>query len=248
MHPLAIEDVIHHHGNSARSKADYYPQHLFLRILCHRLASEGDWDIASEVLEEPDDADVGKVPRSESPGPMEDSDYEKTWQGKPRTSRQLKSVSRLSEDVEMIHGVQVRSSGQPPKVYTISRTCFACLRLIVDCLQKTHSREWKVLQQLKMENEDRVSVKISPVCIFLFRDGKVLTNDLMIIADAELFQGTVISVSQGMQRFLLTHLLHSDARASQSRILTSRRQFERGCYSLTRAFGRQLIQHCSCRA
>ncbi|EPT02958.1 hypothetical protein FOMPIDRAFT_126692 [Fomitopsis schrenkii] len=121
MHPLAIEDVIHHHGSSARSKADYYPQHLFLRILCHRLASEGDWDIASEVLDDPDDSEVDGMPRSESPEPMEDSDYEKTRQDRrSRTARRFKSMNRLSED-------------------------------------------------------DRVSVKINPVCIFLFRDGTVIS-------------------------------------------------------------------------
>lgn len=119
MHPLAIEDVIHHHhGNSARSKADYYPQHLFLRVLCHRLASEGDWDVASEFLDGPDDADIGGMPRSESPEPMEGSDYqEKTWQDtRSRTTRRFTSANRVSEDVEMVHGTQPRNPGQPPKV------------------------------------------------------------------------------------------------------------------------------------
>ncbi|KAF7351981.1 Magnesium-like protein [Mycena venus] len=36
LHPLALEDVFHAHPR-ARSKADYYTQHLFLRILCHEL-------------------------------------------------------------------------------------------------------------------------------------------------------------------------------------------------------------------
>lgn len=125
MHPLAIEDVIHHHGSSARSKADYYPQHLFLRILCHRLASEGDWDIASEVLDDPDDSEVDGMPRSESPEPMEDSDYEKTRQDRrSRTARRFKSMNRLSEDVEMVHGTHIRNSMQPPKV-NIVRSSFS---------------------------------------------------------------------------------------------------------------------------
>ena len=125
MHHLAIEDVIHHHGNSARSKADYYPQHLFLRVLCHRLASEGDWDIASEIFDDSDDADIGGMPRSESPEPMEESDYqEKTWQGK--TTRRFKSTNRLSEDVEMVHGTQFRNPGFPPKVSIIGSGCRSC--------------------------------------------------------------------------------------------------------------------------
>ena len=41
MHPLALEDVIHSRKH-ARSKADYYPKHLFIRVLCHTLATERD--------------------------------------------------------------------------------------------------------------------------------------------------------------------------------------------------------------
>ena len=38
LHPLALEDVLHKSTHS-RSKADYYPQHLFISILCHYLVS-----------------------------------------------------------------------------------------------------------------------------------------------------------------------------------------------------------------
>ena len=124
MHPLAIEDVINHHGNSARSKADYYPRHLFLRVLCHRLASEGDWDLASEILEDADDVDMGGMPRSESPEPMEDSDYqEKRWQDRRSRTKRFTSMNRLSEDVEMVHGTQLRKPGQPPKASTLGLSC-----------------------------------------------------------------------------------------------------------------------------
>ncbi|KAF8142453.1 hypothetical protein K438DRAFT_1994987 [Mycena galopus ATCC 62051] len=40
LHPLALEDVFHAHSR-ARSKVDYYAQHLFLRILCHELREPG---------------------------------------------------------------------------------------------------------------------------------------------------------------------------------------------------------------
>ncbi|KZT67335.1 hypothetical protein DAEQUDRAFT_767243 [Daedalea quercina L-15889] len=164
MHPLAIEDVIHQHGNNARSKADYYPQHLFLRILCHRLASEDDQS-ADEVPDDTENMELDGIPRSESPGPMEESDYEqKTWKEKrPNPSRyptsRFGSTNRATtEDLEMVPGQQARAtlmSSQPFK--------------------KNHTRDWKILQKLKFENEDRVNVKISPVCIFLFRDGTVIS-------------------------------------------------------------------------
>ena len=38
MHPLSVEDVLHMGGHTL-SKADYYPKHLFIRVLCHTLGS-----------------------------------------------------------------------------------------------------------------------------------------------------------------------------------------------------------------
>ena len=44
LHPLALEDVFHGHARN-RSKADYYTNHLFLRVLCHQLVhSQGEHD------------------------------------------------------------------------------------------------------------------------------------------------------------------------------------------------------------
>ena len=39
MHPLSVEDLLHHRSGHALSKADYYPEHLFIRVLCHSLGS-----------------------------------------------------------------------------------------------------------------------------------------------------------------------------------------------------------------
>jgi len=38
LHPLSVEDILHRRGH-ALSKADYYPKHLFIRVLCHTLDS-----------------------------------------------------------------------------------------------------------------------------------------------------------------------------------------------------------------
>ncbi|KAJ7849060.1 hypothetical protein B0H14DRAFT_3086036 [Mycena olivaceomarginata] len=63
LHTLALEDVLHEQGHN-QSKADYYPQHLFLRVLCHSMPTENDLD-------------SGPDPRSEYPG---------SW-NKPRRNR-----------------------------------------------------------------------------------------------------------------------------------------------------------------
>ena len=39
IHSLALEDMLLERGHSY-SKADYYQQHLFLRVLCHSLPTE----------------------------------------------------------------------------------------------------------------------------------------------------------------------------------------------------------------
>jgi hypothetical protein len=63
LHPLALEDVLHQQRSHARSKADYYHKHLFLRVLCHALADENEFTVER-------DAPVTDLPRSSSPGPM----------------------------------------------------------------------------------------------------------------------------------------------------------------------------------
>lgn len=54
LHPLALEDVFHGHARN-RSTADYYIQHLFLRILCHQLVnfSEEDDSLSSYTAQPP---------------------------------------------------------------------------------------------------------------------------------------------------------------------------------------------------
>jgi hypothetical protein len=78
LHPLALEDVLHQHAH-ARSKADYYNQHLFLRILCHALTSRDDGI--------PDSMDP-TIPRSSSPGPM-GADDEKGMAGSCEEDEEL---------------------------------------------------------------------------------------------------------------------------------------------------------------
>ncbi|KIK68807.1 hypothetical protein GYMLUDRAFT_68637 [Collybiopsis luxurians FD-317 M1] len=40
IHPLALENIMHTHSKATASKADYYLQHLFLRVLCLELRDE----------------------------------------------------------------------------------------------------------------------------------------------------------------------------------------------------------------
>jgi hypothetical protein len=49
MHPLALEDLLHQ-SNRSRSKADYYAQHLYLRVLSHILGPSEDAASTTELL------------------------------------------------------------------------------------------------------------------------------------------------------------------------------------------------------
>ncbi|KAH9941962.1 hypothetical protein B0H21DRAFT_824296 [Amylocystis lapponica] len=76
IHPLAVEDILHQHG-TVRSKADYYPSHLFLRVLCHKLSSEHD---ALDALSAADEL----LPPLDSIGPIEEeaSEHEDQTDGR----------------------------------------------------------------------------------------------------------------------------------------------------------------------
>ena len=62
MHPLSVEDLLHHRTGHALSKADYYPKHLFIRVLCHTLGST-----ASQGSGPDAPRPVTELPRSASP-------------------------------------------------------------------------------------------------------------------------------------------------------------------------------------
>lgn len=63
LHPLALEDVCHGHSRN-RSKADYYIQHLFLRVLCHQLVN------SQEEEDENSSGTYTMEPRTTSPESM----------------------------------------------------------------------------------------------------------------------------------------------------------------------------------
>lgn len=59
---------MHQRGNQARSKADYYLKHLFIRILRHTLGSDDDEAGATTGTIVPS---ITRMPRSSSPDMME---------------------------------------------------------------------------------------------------------------------------------------------------------------------------------
>ncbi len=132
LHPLSLESVLQERGN-ARSKADYYNKHLFLRVLCHRL-SEDDENTSINFEDDNDnDDDEGEDAAEEE----QDFQFGRTGVG---------------------------------NLPAPSRTEFADVE---DVKANKNAQNRALLRELK--RGDRVNVNVSPLCIFLMRDGTVIS-------------------------------------------------------------------------
>lgn len=158
LHPLALEDILHH-PNRVRSKADYYPQHLFLRVISHTL-SKGE-DTTENYIHE--------IPRSDSPEPMEDKAEYSTLVGRSSDDRHKSSTgvrSRIRRAVH--HGHDTVDIESPELTHDPASARFGSFAPSVGA--KQDSTTLKLIQELK--EGERVDVALNPMCIFLFRDGQ----------------------------------------------------------------------------
>ncbi|KAI0937315.1 hypothetical protein AcW1_001327 [Taiwanofungus camphoratus] len=180
MHPLALEDVLHQSRNS-RSKADYYPQHLFLRILCHSLSSDE---------ADPFDTSFTELPRSDSPEPVDDESDDENATG-DGVAAAGKESGGADDDERTVYGSASGSRFSTKRAGTIKRRFNAAVHgrdvesspmerpkaarfgFSFDERKKTAMRNMKLIRELK--RGDRVNVKVHPMCIFLFRDGTVVS-------------------------------------------------------------------------
>lgn len=186
MHPLAIEDLIHQHGR-ARSKADYYPKHLFMRILCHRLAPDDDMSLDASLGHVP--LDPSAIPRTASPEPMDMDHYDekglesmdegRTMHNSPGVGAKDKGIG--ARDVESSPADRpvrprpvARHSSWSSTLLHFAKKVSICSGSFRDMLippgqKQQHAADWKLIQKLK--RGERINVKLNPISIFLFRDG-----------------------------------------------------------------------------
>jgi len=86
LHPLALEDVFHARKQT-RSKADYYPTHLFLRVLCHELDRADSNPAASKSTPPQSDAMLHGQPVYDEPlGMIAENSSEYLGKGHQRNS------------------------------------------------------------------------------------------------------------------------------------------------------------------
>ncbi|KAF8207085.1 hypothetical protein K438DRAFT_1815654 [Mycena galopus ATCC 62051] len=172
LHPLALEDVFHTRSQT-RSKADYYTQHLFLRVLCHEL-SETDEPFMSSAAQ---GSTLTDLPRSESPTPFTDTDAD----------LEMREMGKgdFGDDEKTLRGTGSRrkrsllptNRSDLPRTRTAPRSRLTDLSTIrnsaaADATQKRRVEE-AAIQALK--SGERVNVKVSPMYIFLLRNGTVIS-------------------------------------------------------------------------
>ncbi|TFY82441.1 hypothetical protein EWM64_g1576 [Hericium alpestre] len=159
LHPLALEDLLQPRGH-ARSKADYYSQHLFIRALCHTIASGAGSGWPDGAASSASSQTLTGLPRSSSPLPLdeklgiadhygEDSEY-----GGDDT---LADASR---------GIFVKSSFQVDE---------ESLKKPPSLLARKRKNAVRAIALEHLKKGTRVNVHIVPMCIFLMRDGTVIS-------------------------------------------------------------------------
>ncbi|TFK42066.1 magnesium transporter [Crucibulum laeve] len=178
LHPLALEDVFHGHKQN-RSKADYYSRHLFLRILCHEL---GDPDYSPSGHSAAQGSTLTGEPRSMSPEPMRDEDRlngvkggdvdeEKTMYGTPPTSRQSTTKRRRNP----LLPTNRRDVDGMPKASNSASNLARLLKREGDVKDARKERQVEEVSIEALKQGERVNVKVSPMFLFLFRDGTVIS-------------------------------------------------------------------------
>ncbi|EAU92445.2 hypothetical protein CC1G_00664 [Coprinopsis cinerea okayama7 len=171
LHPLALEDVFHGHSRN-RSKADYYTKHLFIRVLCHELA-DGALDEPPPLLSE-------VMPRAESPDSI--SIDEERASDREDEKAQYSAANYARRSGLRRRPILPRSLADLPKMHSQSSTgtsqLAALLRREGQWKAKAQQEKRKAadafLEKLK-ESGQRVHVKVTPMFMFLYRDGTVIT-------------------------------------------------------------------------
>ena len=173
LHPLALEDVFHGHAGN-RSKADYYTKHLFLRVLCHELSGE---------LQDNDPVlpNLGRrgMPRSHSPEPMgNDFDTNGTMDKMREEDLEAGSMPVKSPRKTNVRRRPILPfhADLPDRHNTAQSSLTRLLRAEGQKEHETRKKEAAdaFLEKLK-ESGQRVHVKITPMFMFLFREGVVIT-------------------------------------------------------------------------
>ncbi|KDQ58806.1 hypothetical protein JAAARDRAFT_193325 [Jaapia argillacea MUCL 33604] len=164
LHPLAVEDILHQRGHVS-SKADYYSQHLFLRILCHsiRHGAESNGSAHTDPSLVNDGCDKDRTLSGHSK-PQYDRDYYSPLGTRLSANTRIRS---LSPSFRLKHPPTIDLDTVEAGIWKTPANNEASRR----ALKQQHMQI--VVQELKRGGY--VPVNTSPICIFLLRDGTVIS-------------------------------------------------------------------------
>ncbi|KAJ3511394.1 hypothetical protein NLJ89_g4131 [Agrocybe chaxingu] len=171
LHSLALEDILHERGHT-HSKVDYYPGHLFLRILCHTVELNDEF------------ASPSSSPLNISPDPSKTALPDG---GITQAPAKAASVTHLDleggpdippdnltngEDPQAKQGKDAAPGNEPRKSFLSSS-----LKKRLSALSGLSgpARQKQLLELRALKKGDRVLVKNEPMFIFLLHDGTVIS-------------------------------------------------------------------------
>ncbi|PFH49792.1 hypothetical protein AMATHDRAFT_48399 [Amanita thiersii Skay4041] len=165
IHPLALEDVFHTRSQT-RSKADYYMKHLFLRVLCHELngQSESRWltgkprSSSPEPLYRDNSPNLDEKLASDDGGGSRDDSYPQSRQS---TGRRMPLLPTHWREARQPHN----------KNAVLSKL----LKAEKQALQYQRQQMENKASLEALKKGESINVKVSPMFIFLFRNGTVIS-------------------------------------------------------------------------
>ncbi|CAA7265883.1 unnamed protein product [Cyclocybe aegerita] len=171
LHSLALEDILHERGHN-HSKVDYYPGHLFLRILCHTV------DLDDES------ASPSSSPLNMSPDPSKTALSDGEIPPEPAKAASVRHLDleggpdvppdnlTNGEDPQAMKGKDAAPGNEPRKSFLSSS-----LKKRLSALSgfSGPARQKQLLELRALKKGDRVMVKNEPMFIFLLHDGTVIS-------------------------------------------------------------------------
>ncbi|CAE6424399.1 unnamed protein product [Rhizoctonia solani] len=155
LHPLSLDTVINGREN-ARSKADYFPQHLFIHILSHTLTPEEVTKKAVPITQEPDPMDSPRQSKSYDPeSAMGSVPYNLPT---PARAATLATIGEPYED--KLNLARVRTRGLETDAEALA--------------SRKKEMNLKAIDALK-QGTGRVELDVRSVFMFLLRDGTLIT-------------------------------------------------------------------------
>lgn len=156
MHPLALEDLLHQRAQ-AKSKADYFTHHLFLRVLCHTIG-----DSSPSV-------GLSTLPQSSAAPTMSSA---KTLTDLPRSSSPVPLDSEKPGDIPLEERPEYDGPSDPS--YSDPEAGAPSLGP-GSMVQRSATVEANKATLAQLKAGDRVDVRIAPLSIFMFPDGTIIT-------------------------------------------------------------------------